>query len=163
MGLGWGRAWSSGNNILRTEKSWIYVKQKSLLKQIIFYEFLLHCTGTFLMIMDDYNLERDTVHFPQSQKYNDHGLKTSNFRDRSLIQNRKYFLMRCIFTLYYCNFSSQNYVRKKDKLKMWCVKVGYLFVDPYYNFIKMRDILTSCFCPLHYYVESLTYRYFVGK
>lgn len=117
------------------------------------------------MIVDDYNLELYTVHFPQSQKYNDHGLKTSNFRDRSLIQNRKPAILSngVLFTVYYYNFSSQNYVRKKDKLKMSCVKVEYLFVDPYYNFIKMKDILTFCFCPLDYYDEPLNYRYFVGK
>lgn len=50
-----------------------------------------------------------TVHYPQNQKSNDHGLKTSDFRDRSLIQVYKtgYSLTVC-----YYNSSSQNYVRK---------------------------------------------------
>lgn len=49
-----------------------------------------------------------TVHFPQNQKSNDHGLKTSDFRDRSLIQYTK----RYSLTVCYYNSSSQNYVRK---------------------------------------------------
>lgn len=43
------------------------------------------------------------------------------------------------------------------------MKVKYLSVNPDYNFFRLGDVLTSCFCHLDYCDELLDYRYFVGE
>ena len=76
--------------------------------------------GTLLMTLEDF-LELYTVHFPQGQRSKDRGLKTSDFRDRSLIQYAKPAILSnavlpCSILL---QFSSYNYLRNKlDKLKI---------------------------------------------